>query len=221
MAIDPQRSSFPTGPIRVPKSAEVVADLFRKRIITGELKEGDALPPEGALLASLAISRPTLREALRILEAEGLITVVRGSRTGARVHLPKVEGVARYAGFVLQSLGTTIADIYEARLAIEPYVAGRLAIDRPSGATERLHAEAQRLTELVEQERYAEFMGGVADFHRVLIELSGNKTLVFVSQTLHDLVTQWQIGVLKRMAAPVGRSTTQLYVGCPIVLQAH
>ena len=81
---------------------------------------GFRLPPEGQLMESLGISRPTLREAFRILEAEGLISVVRGSRTGAKVHQPSVDLVSRYAGYVLESRGTTVADLYQARLAIEP-----------------------------------------------------------------------------------------------------
>jgi len=117
----------PITRVRVPKTSEIVADHFRSQIVRGDLQEGDYLPPEGQLMASLGISRPTLREAFRILEAESLISVVRGSRTGARVHKPSVELVSRYAGYVLESQGTTMADLYEARLAIEPHVVRRLA----------------------------------------------------------------------------------------------
>src|SRR3546814_5023675 len=73
---------------------------------------------------------PTLREAFRILEAENLISVVRGSRSGARVHRPSTELVSRYAGYVLESQGTTIADLYAARLAIEPTVVRWLATSK-------------------------------------------------------------------------------------------
>src|ERR1700712_941159 len=156
---------------RVPKTADIVADLIRGRIIRGELKEGDFLPPEGQLMATLGISRPTLRESFRILEAEMLISVVRGSRTGARVHHPRVESVSRYAGFVLAAQGTTIADIYEARPAIEPYIARRLAERPVAGATDRLREEAERLTNFVETGRYVDFMIGLAEFHRLLVEL--------------------------------------------------
>ena len=89
-------------PIRVPKTAEIVSDSIRQRIISGELQEGDSLPPESQLMEDFSISRPTLREAFRILEAEQLISVVRGSRTGARVHLPHVESVSRYASHILR-----------------------------------------------------------------------------------------------------------------------
>jgi len=179
--------------VRVPKTAEIVADDIRRRIIRGELKEGDFLPPEGQLMATLGISRPTLREAFRILETEKLISVVRGSRTGARVHLPRVESASRYSGFVLQAQGTTVADIYEARLAIEPFIARRLAERRPADSIVRLTAEADRLTELVNQERYVDFMIGLAEFHRLLVEEGGNRTLLFLSSILQDLVARYQV----------------------------
>jgi DNA-binding FadR family transcriptional regulator len=186
-----------TGAVRktlhVPKTAEVVADHIRKRIIRGELNEGDFLPPEAQVTATLGISRPTLREAFRILETEGLISVLRGSRSGARVHKPRVEGAARYAGFVLQAQGTTVADIYEARLAIEPYIARRLAETRPAGATEKLRAEVQRLRLMVEEARYVDFMIALVDFHRLLVELSGAQTLLFLTRMLQEILARYQV----------------------------
>jgi DNA-binding FadR family transcriptional regulator len=189
-------------PIRVPKTAEIVADHIRRRIIRGELREGDFLPPEGQLMATLGISRPTLREAFRVLETERLISIVRGSRSGAQVHLPRVEGVSRYAGFVLQAQGTTIHDIYEARLAIEPFVARRLAELRPEGATDRLRAEADRLTQLVEEQRYVDFMIGLAGFHRLLVEVSGNRTLLFVTRTLQGVLARHQVEFFQMARMP-------------------
>lgn len=188
--------------VRVPKTAEIVADHIRGRIIRGELKEGDFLPPEGQLMATLGISRPTLREAFRVLETERLISIVRGSRSGAQVHRPRVGGVSRYAGFVLQAQGTTIADIYEARLAIEPFIARRLAERQPAGATARLRAETERLTQMVEEKRYVDFMVALAGFHRLLVEVSGNRTLLFLTQMLQEVVTRHQVEFFKTHRMP-------------------
>src|SRR6185295_8273441 len=107
------------APVRVPKTAELVASHLRRQIVRGDLKEGDALPPETALMEHFGVSRPTLREAFRVLESEALISVRRGARGGARVHTPDGDVAARYAGLVLQFRGTTLADVYEARRAIE------------------------------------------------------------------------------------------------------
>jgi DNA-binding FadR family transcriptional regulator len=185
-------------PIRVPKTAEIVADHFRKRIIRAELREGDTLPPEGQLMTTLGISRPTLREAFRILEAENLIRVMRGSRTGAQVFRPRVDSVTRYAGFVLQSEGTTVGDLYEARLAIEPYVARRLAEARSADAVARLNEQIERLNALVDAGHYVEFMIGLAQFHRVLVELGGNRTLLFLTELLQGVLERHQVEYFQR-----------------------
>jgi DNA-binding FadR family transcriptional regulator len=195
---DPGRLGI-SGALRVPKTAEVVAGHIRKRIVRGELREGDFLPPEAQLMGTLSISRPTLREAFRILEAENLISVVRGSRTGARVHPPRVAGVSRYAGFVLQSQGTTIGDIYDARLAIEPYVANELAVRRNPKDVQRLRDEIERITQLIDGERYVDFMVALSEFHKTLVELGGNRTLLFLYSVLEGVVERHQIEVLARL----------------------
>src|SRR5262245_40782956 len=103
ISIAPLRSGAPvsTG-VRSPKTSELVAQTLRRMIVEGELKDGDFLPNEGELIAQLQVSRPTLREAVRVLEAEGLITVRRGSRTGPRVCVPGPEIVARPGALLLE-----------------------------------------------------------------------------------------------------------------------
>ena len=70
-------------------------------------------------MEQFGVSRPTLREAFRILEAEDLISVKRGSRGGARVTEPSLSVAARYVGLLLQVQGTPIADVYEARMVLK------------------------------------------------------------------------------------------------------
>ena len=178
--------------IRVPKTSEIVADQIRAQIVRGELEEGGFLPPEGLLMDTLGISRPTLREAFRILEAEGLISVVRGSRTGARVHKPSVELVSRYAGYVLESQGTTIADLYQARLAIEPSVVRWLATDPSSGRTDDLHALLQRMAVMLDEEHWDDFIDSVETFHQTMVLASGLKSLTFLSRMLLNLAGSHQ-----------------------------
>lgn len=184
--------------LRVPKIAEVVADTIRGRIISGELTEGDSLPPEAQLVEQFGVSRPTLREAFRILETERLIAVTRGSRSGARVSRPMAETVARYASYVLQADGVTVADIFEARLAIEPYAVRKLATCPDVAVVDRLRAEVARQSDHFEKGREADVLADAAEFHRVLMELAGNETLHFLARVLQGVVTQTQLRLIAR-----------------------
>lgn len=179
------------SPVR--KTGEIVADRIRSRIVRGELREGDNLPSESELMATLGVSRPTLREAIRVLEAEQLVSVGRGSRKGAMVHKPRFENVARYAGFALQAEETTIADIYSARLAIEPFVAARLAELRPVEAADGLDTEIENLARIVASENHLDFVERVAEFHGVLVALSPYKTLLMITRMLQAIVGRYQV----------------------------
>ena len=128
--------------MRVPKMADMIADHIRNRILDGELKEGDSLPSEAQLLEGFGVSRPTLREAFRVLETEKLISVSRGSRKGATVHAPTIDIVSRYMTYVLRINEISISDIYDARLAIEPFAVRRLAEKQPKEVLARLRQEA-------------------------------------------------------------------------------
>lgn len=178
--------------IRSPKTSEILADKIRAQIVRGELNEGDFLPPEGQLMDTLGLSRPTLREAFRILEAEGLISVVRGSRSGARVRKPSVELVSRYAGYVLQSQATTIADLYQTRLLIEPSVVRLLATSNDKAATGKLRKILADMSGLLDEQRHDEFVDKVEVFHQSLVAASGLKTLTFLSRMLLDLAAKHQ-----------------------------
>jgi len=180
------------GALRVPKTAELVANSIRRRIIQGELSEGDTLPPEAQLMEQFGISRPSLREAFRILEAERLISVKRGSRSGARVSLPKVESVSRYASYYLQASGVKVSDIYQARLALEPHIVRKLAGKPSANAVERLRAEAERLESFIGSDRERDYMVASAAFHSVLVEVGGNATLHFLTRVLEDVIAQYQ-----------------------------
>lgn len=178
--------------IRVPKTAELVASSIRRQITSGELKEGDALQPEAQIIEDFGVSRPTVREAFRILESEKLISVSRGSRGGARVHVPKPDHVARYAGFVLQSRKASYRDVYEARILIEPPAARIVAEKRSADAPAILREVVTVQRELGPG---VDFGRAVAHFHTRLIELTGNQTLILVSGMLDGIVASFQSDV--------------------------
>ena len=175
-----------SGRVRVPKTAELVAARIRRQIVRGEVVEGDALLPEAELMAEFGVSRPTLREAFRILESESLISVTRGSRGGARVHPPDIRVAARYAGLFLQHAGTTLEDVQDARLVIEPPAARRLAERKDEKAAEILRTHIASEWEVVDQAH--EFAELSTRFHELVMELAGNQTMAMVVGMLHDIV---------------------------------
>ncbi|UXA15631.1 FadR family transcriptional regulator [Mycobacterium sp. SMC-8] len=174
--------------VRSPKTAELVAGTLRRMVVEGQLKDGDFLPNEAELMAHFGVSRPTLREAVRVLESERLVEVRRGSRTGARVRVPGPEVVARPAGLLLELSGATIADLLTAKSGIEPMAARLLA---ESGSPEAFDELEQMLEKLAadghQSSRLAEATGL---FHLRVVQLSGNATLSIVAGMLHEITVR-------------------------------
>ena len=174
-------------PVRVPKMAELVAAELRRQIIRGELAEGDALPSESELMAQFGISRPTLREAFRVLESESLIAIRRGAHGGARVQPPRREVAARYAGFILEYQGATLRDVYEARVALEVPSVAQLARSRTKDDLEALTVALEQ-HEAVPAAESLEAVRLHGDFHLLVVRLAGNETLALLSEMLHHII---------------------------------
>lgn len=188
-----------TQALRAPKTSELVANRLRNSIIRGEFNEGDSLPIEADLMALFSVSRQTLREALRILESEALIRISRGANGGPKVMAPQAETVVRHFGLMLQYQETTLADVFEARLLIEPQAA-RLV-------TERAREQApQRLRMLIHQEEQVladdiAFAQATIRFHEALVDLAENRTLALMLRTIN--------GVFERHLSLVTLSASQ------------
>lgn len=164
-----------------------IADEIRGLIVTGQLSEGESLGHEPDLVERFGVSRPSLREALRILEAEGLITVVRGVRGGVIVHEPDGRLTARSAALLLQARNVSLADVFEARSLVEPIAARTLATMRGR------RAAIKELRALIGEEEAViddpdAFGIANAAFHERLVALAGNQTLGIVAEMLHEIV---------------------------------
>src|SRR5438477_9189919 len=115
--------------------AELVAGALREQIVDGRLQDGDRLPKQEELAERFDISGPSVREGLRILEAEGLITVRRGKFGGAFVHTPQPANAAYTLALVLEAKRVPLHEIGSALRDLEPLCAGKCAA-RPDRATE-------------------------------------------------------------------------------------
>ena len=166
-----------------------IADELRRLIVTGELGEGDSLGREPDLVERFGVSRPSLREALRILEAEGLISVVRGALGGVVVHEPDTTMPARTAALVLQARNVPLADVYDARQIIEPMAAAMVARSRAR------RSAARELREVIEEQAAViddpvAFARANAAFHERLVALAGNQTVAILAEMINEIVAR-------------------------------
>jgi DNA-binding FadR family transcriptional regulator len=191
---------------RLREKPQQIADELRRLIVSGKLSEGDSLGHEPELVERFGVSRPSLREALRILETEGLITVVRGMLGGIIVHEPDERMTARTAALVLQARNVSLADVYEARTLLEPVAVRAIASLRAR------HVAVAELRQLVKQEVRVildpdAFGPANARFHERLVALAGNQTLTIVAEMLNEVVTRAVTAISKTGPAPDSAAT--------------
>lgn len=106
-------------PITVARASSAIAEQIRTAIVTGRLQEGERLSPERELAEQFGVSRVTVRDALRSLEAMGLIEVKVGARGGAFVTAPTGSKVAQAMSDMMMMAVVTPEDVVEARLIVE------------------------------------------------------------------------------------------------------
>jgi DNA-binding FadR family transcriptional regulator len=171
---------------RAPRASESVAAQLRFQILSGSLPAGSRFPPEVELAAAYDVSRPTIREALHILESDRLISIKRGKQGGATVQPPSTSVLAKHAGLLLQFRNATIADVLAARALLEPRAAAVVAIQRQPEAIhllrEHVTLEATGRSDAVAQE-----LG--ERFHELLVELAGNHTLRIYAAMINRIVS--------------------------------
>ena len=184
--------------IRMPKTGEVVAERLRRQIARGELTIGQRLPPEDELTEVFGIARTTLREALRILESQGLLEIRRGRTGGPVVTMPKIDSLAEGLAVTLQLQGTTAGDLDVARQLIEPRLAGRLADTHTADDLAALRAAADRAAFAADTSDRTAFGAAALGMHETLIECAGNTTLATISALLHSLVAQFYVRAAAR-----------------------
>ena len=127
-------------PVKTQSASEAIYEQIKDLILQGKLKPGDRLPTERALIQLLSRSRPTIREALRMLGRDGFIRTVPGGSGGAIVQMPTTNMVTQNLDAMLQIGNVTKAELGEFRLHNDAMVAGWAAQRRSSADLEALEA---------------------------------------------------------------------------------
>ena len=155
--------------------AETVASELRDRILAG----ADRLPTQDQLVTEFGVSYPSVREALRILETEGLVTVRRGSVGGAEVHRPDESSAAYHLGLALQGSAVSLGDLAAGLQLLEP-----LCVAEVARRADRLKTVVPVLTRNVD----ASAQAVAREFHDLVVEYTPNATVRYV---VGSLVALW------------------------------
>jgi DNA-binding FadR family transcriptional regulator len=183
------------SPIQVPKAADVLADSLREQILDGRLRVGAVLPNERDLALQAGLSRASVREALRILEVEGLIATRTGRNGGSEVVRPSLATIERSIGIFIRGQNIRLESVLEVREAIEPHAARLAAIHRNAQDLLTLRQCHERLIRDIDD--VASFLRANLDWHVAVVLAAHNELLsafvgafaqtVYQATDLHEL----------------------------------
>ena len=190
---EPRRAFLEIGgsppPPRSPKASENTARDIVDDIVTRGLRHGDGLPSESVMLQQYGVSRETLREALRLLEVQGLIVIRRGAGGGPAVGVVDPANLGRMAALYYHLAGGTYAELFAAWVASEPILA-ELAANNP----DRPKVESAMRPYLAEHapadESLRQFVTRHGEFHAVVAALARNKVLQLSVMAMGSIITR-------------------------------
>lgn len=177
------------------RRTEKISEVIAREIVrdSRNLKPGTMLPPEAKLLEQYRVSRASLREALRLLEVQGLVIIRPGPGGGPMIAAADSLHFGRMASLFFHMSGATHRDTLNARLLLEPIVAGLIAEKQDPAQIQALkdYLESSKTTmdgklphssaDLSDEQQRA------LEFHAMLMSMSGNPVLTLIVRSLQDL----------------------------------
>ncbi len=173
-------------PVRVARASDEVVEQVRALIFDGRLAPGDPLPSERDLAGQFGLSRITVRDALRVLESQGLIEIKVGARGGAFVARPSTQPVSESLANMLRLRRATFQDLGEARVLVEPHVASLAAL-RATAEDVRAMEEAVAAARAARAAGDPYFIPTSVAFHIALAEGAKNQVLLSTVESFRTL----------------------------------
>ncbi len=177
------RDALAVKPVKT--AYQQVADQLRTLILGGDLAPGDRLPPESELIELFGVSRSTVREALRALSSQGLITTSRGATGGSVVAPPDESGVGEYLevkiGLLTRGNHLGVDELLEARALLEVPAAGLAALRRRDAELTALERDTGRRGQPIPRENHMRF-------HESVLDASGNSLLRMMTRPLFGVL---------------------------------
>ena len=184
-------------PVETQRASEAIYEQIKQLILDGHLKPGDRLPSERSMMSMLQRSRPTIREALRMLERTGFIRTIPGTN-GAVVQQIGTDGVEQSLEVVLQTSRVSLDELTEDRAQNDTTVA-RWAAQRHTkqdiAVLNRLLTEAAIL---VESREFEEFVARDVDFHSQLAKAGKNQVAYVMAKVTSNLSSPIMLQFVRR-----------------------
>lgn len=200
------------APAETQRACEVIYEQIKEKILSGELKPGDKLPSERAMMELLHRSRPSVREALRMLERGGFIRIVPGSR-GALILEPNTDGVEQSLSNLMRSKMISIKEMSDYRRVNDVMVS-------EWAAKRRTDEDIAAITELVKKSEqamgdYRSFIALDPEFHYLIALAAKNEVACIMTQVLRASVQESLDQHLERLTESGRRSM------CKRILKSH
>ena len=207
----PQHRSRGRSVFRPRKTATLLAQRIVGEIADRQLDPGTPLPPEREMLEEYGVARGTLREALRFLEIQGVVTIKTGPGGGPVVGRPESRHFASTIAMMLQLSYTSFGAVLEARVTLEPARA-RMAAERITDEElEELHDSLIQLREHIDDVDL--FLAENERFHSIIAQAAGNAVFALVISSLTWICDGTALGVeySEESRKAVSREHTRIY----------
>lgn len=159
---------------------------MREKIVRGDFQVGDRLPIETELTEQLGAAKSVIREALRILETEGLVEVRRGLGGGPRVTHPSIVTVAQAVGVHLQLQAVAVTDVWDAHAELVLAAIGQLALSPTARATKAIGKVIDDLESKVGTR--SDYSVAVTEVAEELVRQAGNATALLLISALKEVI---------------------------------
>ena len=176
----------PFEPVSTRRTFEEAVEQIAEKVRSGDLAPGDRLPSERLLAAQMRISRPTLREAVKMLTEAGVLEVRRGQSGGTFVRSELVPRALLHSSWEVRV--SEVSGVLEARRLLEPRVAQLAAVHAGESDFAAMRSAIDRKRELAEQSDFLRhedlFLQLDLKFHLIIARATGNSTIVTLMRSL-------------------------------------
>lgn len=177
-------------PAQTKRAFDSIIDQVRERLRAGTLRPGQKLPSERDFALQLGVSRNTVREAVRMLEIAGLVSLKKGATGGAFITADNSEALTQGLVDGLTLATFTVGELMEARIALDVAIARDAAVSVTPAEVEELRALVDVARSYDAPEQWPDRLQAHLDFEERLADVAGNPILKLLNRPLLELTSQ-------------------------------